>query len=399
MSATRPAPSGTKRVWAIIARREFVERARDRGFVISTAITLVILVGVIAATAIFGRGTRFDLVVVGEGSRTIGEQVVAAARALEIDVTIRTLGEEDAATRAVRDGEADAALLDSERILVESDPPAQLVGLIQAVSLRARSQQALEASGLSEQEVREALDQRPLSVRALEPIDDRRRENSTIAFVGVLALYGQLFAYGYWIASGVVEEKSSRVVEVLLATVRPSQLLRGKILGIGVLGLAQLVLIAVVGLVAAGLVGSLDFPSGATAAIAIVLLWFVLGYFFYAGLFAVAGSIVTRQEDLQTTMTPLTILIVASFLIGITASGNPSSTLATVASLLPPSAPLVMPSRLVLGETSLFGALLSAGVSIATTIALVPIATRIYSGAVLRTGRVRIRQVLRADRG
>lgn len=391
-------PSGTRRIWAVIARREFVERARDRGFVISTAITLVILVGVIVATAVFGGETRFVLGVVGEESRAIGEQVVDSAAALGIDVALRVLPDEDSATRAVRDGGVDAALLDAERIIVRSEPPAQLVGILQVVSLRVRSARALEAAGLSEDEVQAALNQPPLQVRALEPVDDRRRENSAVAFVGVLALYGQLFAYGYWVAAGVVEEKSSRVVEVLLATVRPSQLLRGKILGIGVLGLAQLLLIGVVGLTAAQLVGSLNFASGAIATIGIVLVWFIIGFFFYAGLFAVAGSIVTRQEDLQSTMTPLTILIVGSFIIGINAIGDPSSTLATVASLLPPSAPLVMPSRIVLGETGLWGALLSAGVSIGTTIALVPIATKIYSGAVLRPGRVRIRQALRPDR-
>jgi ABC-2 type transport system permease protein len=385
-------------MWAIVARREFVERGRDKGFLISTAITLLILVGIIVITAIFNRGTTFDLVVAGEGSREIADQVVIAADALEIEVTIRTAADAEAAARAVRDGEVDAALVDGERIVVESEPPAQLVAVIQAVALRERSRAALAAAGLSEQEVLDALDQPPLPVEALEPIDDRRRENSTVAFVGVLALYGQIFAYGYWVAAGVVEEKSSRVVEVLLATLRPSQLLRGKILGIGVLGLVQLLLIGLVGLLTAQAMGSLEFPSGAVATIGIVLVWFVLGFFFYAGLFAVAGAIVTRQEDLQTTMTPLTIVIVASFFIGISATGDPSSTLAVVASYLPPSAPLVMPSRIVLGEVSVWGALLSAAISIAATIALVPIATKIYSRAVLQSGRVRIRQVLRAER-
>ncbi|MGH2636962.1 MAG: ABC transporter permease [Actinomycetota bacterium] len=387
----------SRSVWAIVARREFVERARDRGFVISTAVTLVILVGVIVITSLFNRGTRFDLAVVGEESRSIGEQVVAAADALAIDVTMHSFPDEEAATAAVRDGSADAALVDADRIVVKADPPEQLVGVIQAVSVRVRSQQTLEASGLSDEEVRGALDQPPLPVRALEPRGERQRENSAVAFVGVLALYGQLFAYGYWVAAGVVEEKSSRVVEVLLATVRPSQLLRGKILGIGVLGLLQLLLIGIVGVVAARLVGSLEFPSGAIATIALVLAWFVLGFFFYAGLFAVAGSIVTRQEDLQTTMTPLTLLIVASFFVGISAVGDPSSTLATFASFFPPSAPLVMPSRIVLGETSPGAALLSAAISIGATVALVPIATKVYSRAVLRTGRVKIRQVLSAD--
>jgi ABC-2 type transport system permease protein len=387
------------RSWPIVARREFVERARDRGFLISTAITLAILVGVIVLGAVFNRGTRFDLGVVGPDSRSIGEHVVTASAALGVDVTLVDLGDEAAANVAVRAGDVDAALIDAERILVKSDPPAELVGVVQAVSLRVRSDRALQDAGLTEEEVSAALSQPPLAVAALEPRDARRRENAAVAFVGVLALYGQLFAYGYWVAAGVVEEKSSRVVEVLLATLRPSQLLRGKILGIGVLGLGQLLLIGVVGLATARAVGSLAFPSGAIATIGIVLFWFVLGYFFYAGLFAVAGSIVTRQEDLQTTMTPLTIVIVASFFIGISATTDPSSTLATVASLLPPSAPLVMPTRIVLGDVTLPVVLLSVAISIATTIALVPIATKIYSRAVLQSGRVKIRQMLRAERG
>jgi ABC-2 type transport system permease protein len=388
----------TKRVWAIVARREFVERGRDRGFLISTAITLVVLVGVIVATSVLGGETLYRLGAVDD-ARQVAERSVQAAQLLDVDVELVTTSDDAAAVDAVRDGRLDAAVVGGAEIVVRSEPPAELVGIVQAVSQRMRTEEVLRETGLSDDQIRAALDQAPLGIRALEPVDDRRRENSAVAFVGVLALYGQLFAYGYWVAAGVVEEKSSRVVEVLLATVRPSQLLRGKILGIGVLGLLQLLLIGVVGLIAAQTVGSLDFPSGAIATIGIVLVWFVFGFFFYAGLFAVAGSIVPRQEDLQSTMTPLTLLIVGSFLIGLNAIGNPSSTLATVASLLPPSAPLVMPSRIVLGETSLLGALLSVAITVAATVALVPLATRIYSAAVLRPGRVRIRQALRASRG
>ena len=388
----------TKRVWAIVARREFVERGRDRGFLISTAITLLVLVGVIVATSLLGGETQYRLGAVDD-ARQVAERSVQAAQLLDVDVELVTTSDDAAAVAAVREGRLDAAVIGGAEIVVRSEPPAELVGIVQAVSQRTRTEDALRGAGLSDDQIRAALDQAPMEIRALEPVDDRRRENSAVAFVGVLALYGQLFAYGYWVAAGVVEEKSSRVVEVLLATVRPSQLLRGKILGIGVLGLLQLLLIGVVGLIAAQTVGSLDFPSGAIATIGIVLVWFVFGFFFYAGLFAVAGSIVPRQEDLQSTMTPLTLLIVGSFLIGLNAIGNPTSTLATVASLLPPSAPLVMPSRIVLGETSLLGALLSVAITVAATVALIPIATRIYSAAVLRPGRVRIRQALRASRG
>jgi ABC-2 type transport system permease protein len=382
-------------VWRIVARREFVERARDRGFIISTAVTLVILVGIILVSAASDRGTSFGLAVVGEGSSELVRDVTAAAAVLDIEVQVVALADAEAAERAVNDGGADAAIVDGERILVRAEAPGQLVALIQAASIRQRSQDALRESGLSEEQIEAVLTQRPLPVEALEPVDVRSRELAAVAFVGVLALYGQLFAYGYWVAAGVVEEKSSRVVEVLLATVRPSQLLRGKIFGIGLLGLAQLLLIAVIGLSASIMVGRLEFPSGALAIVGLVLFWFVLGFFFYASMFAVAGSIVTRQEDLQSTMTPLTILILGSFFIGISATSDPSTTLATVASLLPFSAPLVMPTRIVLGEASAWEALLSIVISVAATAALIPLATKVYSRAVLQTGRVWIRQVWR----
>ena len=388
--------SARRRKWPIVARREFVERARDRGFQVSTAITLLLLVGVIVVSAAFNRSTSFDLVVVGVGSEVLGGEVRVAADALGFEVKVLALPDRAEAERAVDAGDADAALVNGDAIVVRDEPPEQLVGLIQAVSLRERSRQALVAAGLSDDQVDAALLQRPLPVEALEPVDARRNESATVAFVGVLLLYGQLFAYGYWVAAGVVEEKSSRVVEVLLATLRPSHLLRGKILGIGLLGLLQLLLIGLVALFVSNAVGSLEFPSGAIATMGVVLVWFVLGFFFYAGLFAVAGSIVTRQEDLQTTMTPLTILIIASFIIGLSATGDPDSTLAVVASLLPFSSPLVMPTRIVLGDAAPWEVVASLAISVVSTAALIPIATKVYSRALLRPGRVRIRQVLRA---
>ena len=384
------------RVWTIVSRREFVERARDRGFAISTAITLVILVGIIVVSAIFDRGTRFDLATVGEGSREVARDVAAAARLLDVEVRVAAFDDLAPAERAVDAGDVDAVIVSGERLLVRGEPNAQLVALIQAASIQRRTRAALLEAGLSGEQIDAVLAQGPLPVESVEPVDPRRRELGTVAFVGVLALYGQLFAYGYWVAAGVVEEKSSRVVEVLLSTVRPSELLRGKIFGIGFLGLLQLLLIAVVALAVSMAIGRLEFPSGALEVAALVLFWFVLGFFFYASLFAVAGAIVTRQEDLQSTMTPLTIAIVASFFIGIAATGNPSSTLATLASILPFSSPLVMPTRIVLGEAELWEVGFSIVLSVASTALLIPIATKVYARAVLQPGRVKVRQMLRS---
>jgi ABC-2 type transport system permease protein len=385
--------------YRLVARREFVERARDRSFMISTAITVLVLMGFIIGSSLLRKGgTHFDLGIEGSASQPVVQKASIAAKTLGFSVTVRSFSTRQQAAAALRNGSVDAVLVDDSQVLVKQSGPDQLVALIQALSARERTQQALERTGVPPDRVQEALDVKPLPVQALEPVNEHRRQNAVVAFVGVLALYGQLFAYGYWVASGVVEEKSSRVIEVLLATIRPSQLLRGKILGIGVLGLCQMLLIGAAGLLAARAVGSLQFPIGAVVAIGVVLLWFVMGYFFYATLFAVAGAIVPRQEDLQATITPLTIVIIASFFIGISSVQNPSSTLAEVASYLPFSAPLVMPTRMVLGQLSAWHGLVSAAISIGATFALIPIATKVYSRAVLRPGRVRIREVLRAAR-
>jgi len=386
--------SARRRMWPIVARREFVERARDRGFQVSTVITLLLLVGVIVVSAAFNRPTSFDLVVVGAGSEVLGGEVRVAADALGFEVHVLALPDRAEAERAVDAGDADAALVNGDAIVVRDEPPEQLVGLIQAVSLRERSRQALVAAGLSDDQVDAALLQRPLPVDALEPVDARRSESATVAFVGVLLLYGQSRTAtgsppGWSRRSPRASSRSSSRPSGLASAARQDPRYR----------------------VARAPAAPADRPRGPLrverrrlAGVPIrrdrddgvVLVWFVLGFFFYAGLFAVAGSIVTRQEDLQTTMTPLTILIIASFIIGLSATGDPDSTLAVVASLLRFSSPLVMPTRIVLGDAAPWEVVASLAISVVSTAALIPIATKIYSRALLRPGRVRIRQVLRA---
>ena len=141
----------------------------------------------------------------------------------------------------------------------------------------------------------------------------------------MLLLYGQLFGYGVWIATGVIEEKSSRVVEILLSAIRPRQLMAGKIVGIGLLGFAQLVFIAMFAIALAVITGAIPDSSETPIAIALLVIgWFVLGFAFYATLFAVAGSLVTRMEELQNVLTPINLPILVSFFISIGALENPN---------------------------------------------------------------------------
>ena len=214
----------------------------------------------------------------------------------------------------------------------------------------------------------------------------------------MLALYTQLLTFGYLLASGVVEEKASRVVEVLLATIRPKDLLAGKIIGLGLLGLGQLAVMTTVGLVAAAASGALDVSGDVIGAAALAVGWFVLGYAFYSGLFACAGALVPRQEELQASMTPLTMLILISFFLSFVVLDDPDGTLAHVSSFIPFSAPITMPPRIALGEAPAVEILAAFAVTVVGALALIPLAGRIYSGAVLRTGSaVKLREAWRRE--
>jgi len=229
------------------------------------------------------------------------------------------------------------------------------------------------------------------------PPDPDRDTKAAVALAAVLVLYGQLFGYGVWVATGVIEEKSSRVVEVLLSTIRARHLMAGKIVGIGTLGLLQLILIAIFAVSLATVTGAIDIPADSLSAAALTVGWFVLGFSFYAALFAVAGALVSRMEELQNAIVPINLVVFASFFISIGAVDDPDSGIARIASLLPISSALAMPVRMVLGSATTWEIAASLAIVIGSTALLIPLAGRVYAGAILRTGaRVKVRDAWRA---
>jgi ABC-2 type transport system permease protein len=205
--------------------------------------------------------------------------------------------------------------------------------------------------------------------------------------VGLIALLIVLVFYGQAVAQGVTEQKSSRVVELLLTTLSPRRLLAGKVLGIGILGLAQLLLAGSAALAAGRLAGGAGLPAGAPETVALVVLWFVLGYVFYSVAFAAAGALVSRQEDLQTAMTPINVVLIGAFYLAlIVANGNPNGTVARIAAFVPPLAPMVVPARMVLGDMSALGLTAAVIVDLLATAALMVLAARVYERAILRIG-------------
>jgi ABC-2 type transport system permease protein len=353
----------------------------------------------ILGNAVAGNRAPSFRLAVAEADRPFADTVSQVADEKNVDLTVSIVPDLAAAEQAVRSGAVSAAVAGSVFIVKTEAAPALEDVVAEAHRRQAISDQ-LEGRGLSPGQVGSILDPPPMGQVHLEDVPTKdRKVNSTVAFVALLLLYGQLFGYGVWVASGVVEEKSSRVVEVLLSAIRARQLMAGKVLGIGLLGLLQLSCIGAIAVALSLVSGSLNVPGQALLTLGVTLFWFALGFGFYASLFAVAGALVSRMEELQNAIVPLNLTILGSFFISIAAVNNPDSTLARVASLVPFSAPFAMPPRIALGSATVPEAIASAVLLVGATALAIPFAGRLYAGAILRIGaRVKLRDAWRAAR-
>jgi ABC-2 type transport system permease protein len=383
---------------AIVARREIGERVRRRSFQASTALTLLVVAGVALAAGLTGDGTEeYRVGAHGPEAVAIAEAARAAGPALDIRVEVERFATPAAARAAAREERVDAALVDGAVVSRES-PPDELEQALQAAARQVRAAEALRSQGLSAAEVRRALAPPPLAVRPLDPSGDRD-ERRGVAFAASLLLYVQLIVFGVAVASGVVEEKASRVVEVLLAAIPPRALLAGKVVGIGLLGLAQVALAVVVGLGVAAASGAVELDADYAGILAVVLVWFLLGYALWSLIYAVAGVMVSRQEDLQTSSNPPTMVLVACYIVAFAAFDDADSPLSVAASLVPLSSPIVMPVRVAVGDASALEIAASLALLLAAIALLVRLGARIYERAVLRMGKpMRIGEALRAAR-
>jgi ABC-2 type transport system permease protein len=390
-------------MWRIVAARDFRVRLRDKGFAISTMITLTVLSIFILIRAYASGPDPFDLGYVGDG--TVAERAAALAGRSGIEVSVQAIDDQAAADAALRAGRVDAVVVGdledvgdgTASLRVLRSPPELLDQLVQAAAIGLRIDAVLSDAQVPGAAVDQLKDQHPLDASAILPTDPDRGAKAGVAFVAVLLLYGQLFGYGVWVATGVIEEKSSRVVEILLSAIRARQLMAGKIAGIGALGLLQLIFIAGFAVTLATVTGAIDVPANMLSAAALTIGWFVLGFAFYAVMFAVAGALVSRMEELQNAIVPINLLVFASFFISLGALQDPDSMIATAASLLPISSALTMPVRIVLGSASPWEIAASLAIVVGSTALLIPLAGRVYAGAVLRTGaRVKLRDAWRA---
>jgi ABC-2 type transport system permease protein len=396
----------------LVAEREVRQRLRSRLFVVTTLVLAGLLTLLSAAPAVLG---AIDLAAPDtEATAPRGPLAVAVAGELSgaeraaLDGALGPVDllevEDVGAVRdllAAEDGAVDLGIEAGERVLVP--PTTGMFQLLPPEASRAAEAlalaRALDADGEADLVAR-VLEVDPLPVDQVGADDPSEAAGSLIAAnLGVVFLFGVLIMYASMIINGVIEEKGSRVVELLVETVPVRQLMAGKVLGLGLVGLGQTLMLFAPPVVVLLTTSSELVPAGVGSMAAWLVLWFLLGYGLYAVVAAGLGSLVSRPEEAQAVLTPANLLMITGYFIGFAAINAPDAGFARVAALVPFSAPYAMLVRQTLGTPAGWEVLTAIVLTAATIVLLTLVSARLYEGGILRVGaRVRLSDAWRSAR-
>lgn len=377
----------------LVAGREIRVRGLSKSNVISLIVTVVI-VGVLAALpTLIGGGSEDEKIgLAGDTAPAMQAQLEAMGG---FDITMYDSADE--AEKAVEDETVDAAVADGSlysRDGVGNEVEAKIDAAWQAASVQTN----LADAGLSDQQIAEALTVQPLEWVTLE---SEGGVGSTLDyFTGLIIsiiMFMMLMTPVQYIAMGVVEEKSSRIVEILLTSLKPWQLLGGKVIGLGVISLVNLVAMVAVGLGVSAATGMLDdLPAGTASAAVSTIGWWLIAFALFGTLAGGVGSLVSRQEESGSVLTPLIMSLTLSYLGAIFLLNAPTSTFAEVLSIVPPFSGIAMPTRMAITDVPAWQIGLS-GVLLALAAAgALALGSQLYKRSVLYTGsRMKISEALR----
>ena len=386
---------------ALVSRREFTSRARTKSFLISNALILALMIGGLIVTSIFvGGDSKPDETKVGlvGSAQQLGPALTAAGPALGLEIQTVDLSEEQARVQASEStvavalvpgtGGAVTALTDKS-----IDDP--LHSLLDGVVRTQATDAALTAQGVDRAQLQADTADAAVTVEAINPPNADEGQRLILAGIGAGLLFMGVTVYGVAVGVGVVEEKSSRVVEVLLSTIKPLHLLWGKILGLGAIGLLQIIVVSLAGLITGLATGLITVSGTATAVLIAVIGWYVLGFIFFAVLYAAGGSMVSRQEEVNSTTMPITLLVMAMLYVAIFGINSLDSTFMTTMSWIPPFSATLMPMRIAAGLADPWQVVGTIALMIAACYALATVAAKIYQRSVLHTGsKVSLRRAL-----
>ena len=395
MNARSVGLGGTRRLPTIVlvARREVRMRLRSRVFAGGTIVmAALVVVGIIAASLLAGRTTPVRVGFSG-GSQALERSFTATAAALGGNVTVSDIADVTAGKAQVTAGTLDVLVIGSATAPTAVAKDAIPSNVESALSLAAEAARLSDA-GLTPAAVKSAMALVP--VQLLAPPNPKDNENLLASLALGILLWIALGQYGNLVAQGVVEEKATRIMEILLATIPPSRLLAGKVIGVGLVGLLQLTIVGAAALVAVHVTNVAAIPALGVASILGDIFWFLLGFLFYATAYAAVASLVSRQEEVQSAVAPISIFQIAGYLLMYASLPNPSGPLATVCSVLPPFAPILMPVRMAASDVPSWQVGVAVALIVASIGGLTWLAGRMYTNAAMRIGaRVRFMDAFR----
>jgi ABC-2 type transport system permease protein len=348
----------------LIAGREITMRVRSKAFLWSTGILMLAVLASVVLGSIFGGKSEPTKVAVVAGASAVvdGNEALDAVAA----------SDQDDAERMLRDGEVEAIVVPAA-----ADP----LG-ITVIGLDSPPTSVVQALSVSP------------SVELLEPAATDPTLAYLVAFGFGIVFFMSALTFGTTIAQSVVEEKQTRIVEILLSTVSARALLTGKVIGNSVMAFGQIIAIAVLAILGLLLTGQRVLLGGLGVSVIWFVVFFAVGFVMLAALFAATSAMVSRSEDIGSVTTPVTMLVMIPYFLVIFFNDNP--TVLAIMSYVPFSAPVGMPMRVFLGEAQWWEPILSLVILVATTAAAVLVGERIYRNSLLKTGpRVRLQEALR----
>lgn len=391
---------GSVQAVQLVAAREVTTRLRSKAFRISTAVTLILLIGFAIVMKFVGHSADATIGLTGP-STALEQPLKASSTSIGQNLDTKSVPDEAAGRAQVSDGSLDALLVvdgNRLRVVVKKNLSDNLRNAFNVLASQLTLSQEIKRLGGDPAKVAADVAQAKPEVTSLEPPYPYQPQQLAIGIIAGILIYLSLMINGQSVAQGVVEEKSSRVVELLLATIRPWQLMAGKVAGIGLVGLIQMAIIGGVGLIAGKVIGVLTISASAALGTVIwLVVWFLLGFVTYSLVFAALAALVSRQEDVGGVTTPALMFVVLGYVLGISIlPGDPGNRLCEVLSVIPVFAPTMMPMRLAMGGVPGWEAALAVLLALITIPALVWLSGRIYRNAVVRSGaRVKLKDALR----
>ena len=384
---------------ALVAERGLVENLRSRSFKVVTGLILLLSIAAVTVPQILGgESTTYTMATTGKAPAAVVAALNAAGKSADFTVKYISRGNEDAVRRAVRDGDATSGLAGGTLYTSATDDGTFPILVAQTVVALETSRRLSEA-GLSPQQVADLQSVRPPKQVIVGRADNQGRAGAGFA-VGIVLYLALTFA-GSAIATTVAMEKSTRISEVLLAVLRPSQMIVGTVIAVGTVTLMQLLVLAAPLAVAVQVTDSIGLPSVAAGDIGLAVAWFALGFTLFAFMFAATAALVDKITEVNSAILPVTMILIVGYMLAVTVvMADPSGGWSVAASIFPLTAPLAMPIRWASGQVPVWQLVLAMALTAATSVLLVWVAASIYRRALVITGRrVKLLEVIgrRAD--